>query len=279
MATYSKNFLFDIFPSLAASLSDEVLDILFPAQTQRLCPTPTSTLDLEMLSEEPVTFRWPNLINLCLIGFSVGVLGYWTLMESRPMYARSFIFFAMMNTSALLTHCLFPTQSQMWQITYAIDMVATSTSSFFLILAVCKESMKRPLPFSSLAYNYYFLAAFSIQFFEIKELGPGYWIAEALYIGVTAVAAAVAFCGLVVPTVLGDGLLSYKSFCLSIVLLGAAIFGVSPVSDVLLCEVVGNPWGNLLTPAFLGCDIAFLGLWMFVKAEMREEEAVTKKEK
>ena len=274
MTSYSTNFLFDIFPSLAASLPPPVLDIIFPAQTQQLCPTPTLTVSPD------VTLRWPNLCLFCFLGGVCGTSGYFALNKSRPLYAKSFIFFALMNASAFLTHCFFPTQSQLWQVTYAVDMVATSTSSFFLILAVRDESQNRPLPITPLISNYYFLLAFSLQIFEVKELSTGYWIAEGLYIAVTAVAAAVAFCGLVIPTVLSPGgLLSYKACCLSIVLLGAGLFGISPVSDVLLCEVLGNPWGNLLSPAFLGCDIAFLGLLMFVKAEIGEEARATKMKK
>ena len=33
--------------------------------------------------------------------------GYFALNKSRPLYAKSFIFFALMNASAFLTHCFF----------------------------------------------------------------------------------------------------------------------------------------------------------------------------
>lgn len=45
-----------------------------------------------------------------------------------------------------------------------------------------------------------------------------------------------------------------------LVLGGASMLLWSIPLDAVLCGYLGNPFGNLLTPAFLGCDIAFLGL-------------------
>jgi hypothetical protein len=45
------------------------------------------------------------------------------------------------------------------------------------------------------------------------------------------------------------------------------MFAASPIADADLCARFGNPWGNMLTPAFFGCDLAFIGLLLFVQAQ------------
>jgi len=73
---------------------------------------------------------------------------------------------------------------------------------------------------------------------------------------------------------------SYEMLCLGVMLSGVGLFAAGPVLDVLLCNVFGNPWGNLLTLAFGGCDIAYFGLFLFVRAEeKRKGRAVVKKKK
>jgi len=191
--TYTKTFLFDIFPSLAAALPNEVLDIIFPVQTQELCPTPTL-----LLSSIPI--RWPNLLLLCPIGALIGFLCSRPLSKTSPLYSSSFFFFGVMNTTAFLTHCYFPQHTKAWEVTYALDMVATSTASFYLMLAVWVESMGRENPCPSLFVKYYFCNAFVLQYLEIQHAGTGWWIAEILYIGVTGAAAIVGIVGLVCRT-------------------------------------------------------------------------------
>ena len=118
------------------------------------------------------------------------------------------------------------------------------------------------------------------QWLEITQFGqPGYWIAEILYVGVTGLAGAVTFNGLVVVALMKDGATSYKFFCLAIVLFGAAMFAIAPVADAGLCVAFGNPWGNLLSPGFLGCDIAFAGLLLYVKAESAGVKKANSKKK
>lgn len=59
-----------------------------------------------------------------------------------------------------------------------------------------------------------------------------------------------------------------------LVLGGAAMLVWSIPLDAVLCGYLGNPFGNLLTPAFLGCDIAFLGLLYYA---LRDPDAARAK--
>lgn len=48
---------------------------------------------------------------------------------------------------------------------------------------------------------------------------------------------------------------------------GLAMFIAAAPADAMLCDLLGNPYGNLLTPAFVGCDLAFGGLIGYVIAK------------
>jgi len=315
----SLTYFQQIFPSLWDTLPKSVIYNVFPASTLENCPTPVIIFnDLEI--------RWPNLLLFCAIGALVGFGGGRSLRARKPGYAQSFMYFGVMNVTALLTHSFFQPRTFLWNLTYAFDMVATSTSSMHLTLAVLE--VKLP----GLFIDYYFFHAFSLQWLEIK-LNPrgGWWIAEALYIGVTSLAAAVAFQGLVVRTVLNEGLLSRRCMCLWAVLVGVLMFVAGPVADASMCTAFGNPWGNLMSAgekkeeqgndcslrpghlrphldsfrssynlqflalqyaphpswarfactlieAFLGCDVAFLGIYCFLQLEPLKAKGKAKRQ-
>jgi hypothetical protein len=93
----------------------------------------------------------------------------------------------------------------------------------------------------------------------LRERGFG-WVNEAEYIGTTLLAAAAAVHVLLVRPWLDNKPLP-RSLCLAA--LGAALFAAGPVLDRHLCRHLGNPFGNMLLPAFFGCDLGFLGLYWF----------------
>lgn len=89
------------------------------------------------------------------------------------------------------------------------------------------------------------------------------WVSEAQYIGTTLIAVVllVALC-IARPLFLdSNGLGRKEAFYLCVAMFGVGIFGAGPVMDRFLCEYIGNPFGNLLLPAFFGCDIGFLGVY------------------
>ena len=263
----SIDFLSSLFPSLSTALPTSLLSVVFPPSTALNCPTPTLALT------STLTISWPNLLPLCLLGALIGLHGFSSLLSTRPLYATSFSYFGLMNIAAFLAHCVFPERSEKWEVAYAVDMVATSTASFFLILAVLRESLDFKVSFvPSIVQTMYFPNAFLLQMLELR-LNPsgGWWIAESLYIGVTAAAGIVVFLGLVLPA-LEQSPFSSKFLSLSVVLLGVGIFVAAPVLDAELCRYVPSPFGNLLTPAFLGCDVAFLGLYLYVRCEGSEKD-------
>ncbi|GMI33917.1 hypothetical protein TrRE_jg12457 [Triparma retinervis] len=157
-------------------------------------------------------------------------------------------------------------------------MAATSSSSFYLSLASLQSSgFSPPLPPSF--ESHYFKFALALQCAEVSfsPLG-GWWVAESLYLGVTSIAAAFALACTLVPTLRAEGLLSGKFLCLSAALLGAGMFAAGPAVDKDACRRWGNPWGNLMTMAFLGCDVAFAGIAGYLRLEGVEKGGKRKKQ-
>lgn len=194
----------------------------------------------------------------CLLGFVVGSFGFFvSAYWNRPRnFSFACLYFGMMNLVAFLTHCVFQPHSPNWDITYTLDMVFTSTSSLHLILW-CFPEVKGSFVGATCIYPVLtFLLLYYVEVLPARRL----WIAEALYIGVTALAAACVASKHAVPKMI----LGENRAALGLALTGVGMFLLAPVADQFLCDFVGNPYGNLLTPAFVGCDLAFLGLIWYV---------------
>ena len=146
-------------------------------------------------------------------------------------------------------------------------------------------------------YGYMPLCILLLNLSQVKNIP---WVPELLYIVVTSVAASLMFLLLVVPAFLSSSppSPSYSSLrrlaqlkSLSVVCLGVLIFGAGPVADRFLCwadNVAGGwGWGNMLVPAFGGCDIAFWGLAQYMDLKLsrnnndrnRQYVPITKKSK
>lgn len=165
-----------------------------PVRTTKYCPTPVGTVFGQAIN-------WPNLVYPCLFGLLIGCFGFYecftfNLIQRSPTsskapshFSLACLFFAVMNFSAFCTHCYFTPQSFTWQIMYAIDMCATSTSSIYLLLSTLTNV---PKIITKLSYIYFPVTFYVLWTFEIqgKQL---YWIPEFLYIGVTGFAAGVLF--------------------------------------------------------------------------------------
>ena len=140
-------------------------------------------------------------------------------------------------------------------------MCATSTSSLYLILSCFNiNSNVDKLALLYFPLTYYILWNFGMDPSNLN------WMPEILYIGVTSLAGAVVFKSVMMPNLLK--LTNLKPLLLA--LNGLALFVAAAPVDSTLCYYLGNPFGNLLTPAFVGCDMAFAGLVWYVV--VKEEE-------
>ena len=245
----SIDFLTHCFPSLYSFLSthySQLLDAIFPISVSNLCPTPRL-----------FGFRWPGLAAPCILGIILALGSLFLKAHSHrgKHLKRSLLWFGVMNLSAFLAHSVYPAGSRIWRVAYAVDMAATSTSSLHLFLAARNEFKH------SIIYTLYPIAAYTLM--EIDFLLPGgFWIPEALYLGVTVVASVSTMTRLITN--------DFNSF---MVLFGGYMFVLSPFFDKHLCSLVENPFGNLLTPAFFGCSFAFFGIFGWLA---EDEERATK---
>lgn len=275
----SVDFLYNCFPSLMGALPTSTVDTLFPESTDRLCPTPT-------LAVGPFTISWPCLIPLCALGVYIGLQGgNSNRTVANPYISNAFFFFALMNASAFLAHSIFvvPTNSNWW-LTYNWDMAATSASSFNLILGTLHiHGVKLPswLPAFSV-FGYMPLCIFLLHLSQLFNIP---WIPELLYIFVTCLAGSVMLALLVVPAFLSSAPASSEVAsarralqlkALAVVCGGVAIFAAGPPMDRFLCRVdtIAGGWGlgNMLVPAFGGCDLAFWGLANYMDLKERKQD-------
>ena len=271
----SVDFLFNCFPNLMGSMPSWVADDLFPHATDTLCPTPALPLG-------SFTLTWPCLLPLCILGICIGMRGGRSFRLLSTYVSNAFYFFAMMNFSAFLAHSVCKTFSPMWWLTYNWDMAATSASSFNLVLGTLHLSgFKLPswMPVFSL-YGYMPACTVVLHLSQLHSIQVP-WVPELLYIGVTSVAACVMARLLLLPVVLSRPAPSCPNSArrrsmlkaLLIVVVGVSIFAAGPGLDKYLCRAEkllgGWGWGNMLVPAFGGCDLAFWGLARYLDLHAR----------
>jgi hypothetical protein len=264
MRNSSVDFLFNCFPSLMGSIPPSVVSNLFPPSTDTLCPTPT-------LAVGTLTMSWPCLLPLCLLGIVIGIHGGRSCRSLSSYMSNAFYLFSVMNVFAFLTHSVFKTFSHTWWFTYRLDMAATSASSFNLILgALHLTRFATPPPWMPTfsLYVYMPICVFVLQL----SRGSIPWVPEVMYIGVTIIAACAMAYLIVLPAVMSrpapnspESARHRATFhALLVVVIGASMFAGGVLLDKYLCSaeqfVGGRGWGNMLVPAFGGCDLAFWGL-------------------
>ncbi len=118
----SSEYVSSFFPDASALLQRLGLwELLFPAAGQAACPAPTWTL--RPRHGNAIALRWPLLIPLELLGLDLGLVGCALLLQRAQrlsstqhhalaaqarLWARSFLFFGLMNAAAVACHNLLP---------------------------------------------------------------------------------------------------------------------------------------------------------------------------
>ncbi|KNC81154.1 hypothetical protein SARC_06506 [Sphaeroforma arctica JP610] len=150
------------------------------------------------------------------------------------------------------------------------DVAWTGTSSAFLILA-CFVKAKflddRSVLFRAVTMVIPVAMVFGGVYLRQEGFG---WVDEAEYIGTTIVAAAVAVWLLILTPDSGSQNTSEVLY-LALVLLGGVIFPGGLALDRYMCDYFGTPYGNMLLPAFWGCGIAFVGLYLYSKSVVERQ--------
>ena len=130
----SASFASDFFPDLTRLLHTAGLwQLLFPDAVQQRCPTAIKQILLPPTFGGTLEIRWPVLVLLALCGATVGLLGAAALRRRQQHtpsgWTSSFLFFGLMNISAVFCHCLLPAGSVWQSWAMALDVGFTAASS------------------------------------------------------------------------------------------------------------------------------------------------------
>jgi len=265
----SQDFLFDIFPDLAKLLQNQlpfVLDHAFPKATAEMCPTPTWSTGIQGFEK----LGWPGLEVACALGMLIGLFGAFQHFgrisaKGQWFWGMSMLFFGFMNPTAWLAHAYFrqlPTgnTSPVWAWFIYLDVAWTCTSSAFLALAVLNDGGYLDDRNIATRLISLLVPVAAVWGGHVARENGVTWVSEIEYIGTTAFAAVLAIYILIAKPYLATGKMPNDLGHLAIAVVGCLIFAAGPPLDAYMCKIVGNPYGNMLLPAFFGCDIGFIGL-------------------
>eukprot|EP00127_Corallochytrium_limacisporum_P005420 Clim_evm32s204 gene=Clim_evmTU32s204 len=271
----------DFFPGLFWLVDQTVPDVIdmvypsyLPAECRTVAPTAPTPALLEPVSMGKSVMKWPTLAPVAALGILVGFLGAFVIVSqlqdgkvSGPRYfsyGLSFFFFGCMNLVAIFFHCFLDKGEPGWDELYALDVGFTSVASLSLIAgALCdagylddtKDDVRIPL---MIAYPSVLLTAYLGQINDI------WFVAEFLYLDVSCLAA-IAVMSLIVQrtyALTGDFPPGWEGLAFASAAAGA--FMLAPV-DGLLCEFLG-PNFTVVIWVFLGCDLAYVGLFVYLTA-------------
>ncbi|EFJ46748.1 hypothetical protein VOLCADRAFT_92856 [Volvox carteri f. nagariensis] len=225
----------------------------FPPELQRQCSRPLYEVTVDREGRYVVPVRWPALAPVILLGVA------------------AMSFYAMMNISALGSHCLVSRSSPVQPLFISLDIAATACSAFSALYACVNDELSdtfqpvaagratrglRKKQVVNLLLGNCILSLLAFAGLQIP------FMAEMLYVGTTILAAFVVGTYLRRRRQLGRQRL-WKRLTFSGGLL--AISGI-PL-DATLCRRFG-PHINHVTLLFMGCHLSMLGLLLYVREEL-----------
>lgn len=292
----SRKLIESFFPAVTGlqrpTIIPHLLSELLPQEVAVFCPTPLFSFSIHGFGEPFIIWR-PALAVSAILGIAVGLGGsvrILSLMTNRSnkrvpgvmdtndsliLWSVAFLFFGMMNISGLCLHCLVPAyEKRMLVPTYptlwAVDCFLTGCSSMCLIGAGLSNEFW---------YNKRGLEMLRLW------LQPNRWVAVTLLLASCAVAAFL-FLGLTSPLELwylavaaaathvllpvlwtsrSTGKMQQGTILLCA---GILVCVVGLVFDSTACYNLGDAlldWPTAPNLLFLGCDIAFCGLFVWVR--------------
>jgi hypothetical protein len=284
----SKAFIESFFPAVAEVLKESspaLYDTLLPDDVAHLCPE---------VSVGAV--RNPVLAVCAIFGIIIGLLG---ALSQNPLWSMGFGCFGLMNIVALPLHCFDPAGlSGLW---WMLDCLFTGLSSSALTAAslgqfnASKQTNRRKI---LRVAQYAWLVGSSITATlvvasllwspayqrEIGQLPPSTaLLLELWYLGPTVVTGWV-----VCPQVLrsmwglqGTKVLKKGHVAITVCFGGAGVALMGLHLDPFFCRTFGvRAWDALMAPTllFMGCDLCFFGLYLWLKL-LRDADGVLDKRK
>lgn len=260
----------DFFPSLkgaAESIAPILVSFLFP-----LGPEPS--VGLLVLGQE-LRMRQPFLLPLAVLGVMIGLTGYCHMISSakrtkalprQASWAFAFLYFAGMNASAVVCHCLSTRLTTLYQVFGTLDIAFTGCSSACLAIASSLEhtAAKRQRAETAHCVVPWMWAPICAVALAANLLYPGVrcWLNEAIYIFTTLYATGVLYINEVLPAPRGTA----EAWHIRAAGAGALVLTLAAQFDRPLRAATGG-WLSGVHAAFLACDVAFLQLGKYLEAK------------
>jgi len=266
------------FPALASMqqrLAPKMYDQLFPDAVAERCPVAHVTLG-------NLIVRWPGLVIPAILGACVGLFGASRFMAKGTTHDRlwgwAFFWFGLMNVDAIFYHCLAPIGSTLHDAMWLCDCLFTGNSGMALAMAAIHEYAQLPrsqtlVATSGLRRRFQDVTRVDR---ELKQawllflIAGAFWkyafgwtaIGEAIYLVPCGVAAvALGFLHIVEPTLMHG---RPPSLSLTFAALAMLSVGAMLNFDGYLCDTIGATVGNMPVVGFLACDVAFVGIWIWL---------------
>jgi hypothetical protein len=293
----SKQMIETFFPASVRRLQDNFMGALawpwlYPDQAARLCP------EVSISIGEDTMLRQPVLAVSAVVGMFIGLVGSIPLyqQQTKPYWALAFIAFGLMNMAGLQLHCILEAPNldypQVYPWLWMFDCYMTGVSSSFLLLASLQDLgyLSDKSSTRMLLATQQLVGTLSICFFVQRN---NTYPLELWYLIPPLLAG---------PPILlllfGNGgqwvlhwnnnnnnnsSLLWRMKCevvskftgCAVFLLGAVAALVGVVLDVPFCFVFQNSLFDLLTSGtlmFLGCDLAFWGIWLWLSSTKKKSD-------
>ncbi|KAI9352284.1 hypothetical protein DFJ73DRAFT_830446 [Zopfochytrium polystomum] len=233
--------------------------------------------------------RGLTLFLIELVGIAIGLAGYLLLPRDAWAWRRGFLFFAFMNMAAIPTHNILGTLSPTMLVFWSLDVGSTGSSCLCLILASFIQPFPTAASRTPTTYKWLTLVgpALLYAYSYVGIALPGFRIpftSELVYITMMVIAAVV-----VVANILAGALRMPKMPFTSVAGSASVVLAISSIIVMLagflldypICKAVVEAGSTteigLVAFVFVGSDIAFLSLFLYVAAGVRSIASKSKK--
>lgn len=289
------------FPAAVRRLEDNLIGALvwpwlYPDQVAQLCPE--VSISIPVGDDNNSMLRQPVLAVTAVVGMLIGLVGSIPLyqQQTKPYWALAFLAFGLMNMVGLQLHCLLeaPINSdypQAYPALWMWDCYMTGISSTFLLLAgwedlgYLSDNKKKPSFTWLLIATQQLAGAMSIWFFVHQQntyplelwylvplhllLGNGLWLLVPYWKKKNPY--------LLWRMMIREAMSKNSTGCALFSLGGVAIWS-GVVLDASFCVAFQDSLFDLLTSGtlmFLGCDLAFGGIFLLVSSATRSKRDTT----
>mmetsp|Transcript_15200 Transcript_15200/g.23642 ORF Transcript_15200/g.23642 Transcript_15200/m.23642 type:complete len:310 (-) Transcript_15200:153-1082(-) len=295
----SKAIIETFFPDVANFLQElsipKIYDVLLPDDVVSLCPEPVLTLGQ---GDNSITTRNPMLSLGAIWGIGIGIRGYKRYSVRRNsnhignLWGGAFLNFAMMNITGLLVHCLAPSipkgrlYADQYPVWWALDCYFTGVSALLLVgggISTFRQSLIhekvplldhvmfdwKPKTWIIFANAIGLLAIGTFIFLSTTQASSSNMRIRTLPVELFYLVPLVLAGEINGPLLLSERHLQQKGFYIFIS--GGVWFVANIILDATLCRFTRGIMLDAFmasTGGFLGSDLAFAGLAMWLDAKL-----------